>query len=184
MFHFPSLAPMMAIHSPPGHRHTDGQVTPFGHPRINAQLPTPRGLTQTHTSFIGLPCPRHPPCAQKNTHKKHSTKKKNARVHFPVLTHHNHNHHKHPTNEAPTTAEASHTTPQQCHARHPTACQHTPQPTPRHPQTGQRAPQPKCRSCTHAPYSSRHHTPHTNKEGRACIHPDNFQKNKNSLERR
>lgn len=132
MFHFPSLAPMMAIHSPPGHRHTDGQVTPFGHPRINAQLPTPRGLTQTHTSFIGLPCPRHPPCAQKNTHKKHSTKKKNARVHFPVLTHHNHNHHKHPTNEAPTTAEASHTTPQQCHARHPTACQHTPQPTPHH----------------------------------------------------
>ena len=28
-------------------------VSPFGHPRINALLTTPRGITQPHTSFIG-----------------------------------------------------------------------------------------------------------------------------------
>ena len=31
-------------------------VSPFGHPRINAQLTTPRGLTQPFTSFIGSAC--------------------------------------------------------------------------------------------------------------------------------
>ena len=29
------------------------QVSPFGNPRINAQLSAPRGLSQIHTSFIG-----------------------------------------------------------------------------------------------------------------------------------
>ena len=31
-------------------------VSPFGHPRINALLATPRGITQPHTSFIGSAC--------------------------------------------------------------------------------------------------------------------------------
>jgi hypothetical protein len=30
-----------------------GWVSPFGHPRITARLPTPRGLSQAPTSFIG-----------------------------------------------------------------------------------------------------------------------------------
>src|SRR5215218_8618092 len=32
-------------------------VPPFGHPRINARLAAPRGLTQPPTSFIGSWCP-------------------------------------------------------------------------------------------------------------------------------
>ena len=33
--------------------HDSSQVSPFGHPRINARLPTPQGLSQAPTSFIG-----------------------------------------------------------------------------------------------------------------------------------
>ena len=36
--------------------HNHGRVSPFGHPRINAQLATPRGITQPLTSFIGSLC--------------------------------------------------------------------------------------------------------------------------------
>ena len=49
--------------------HNCGQVSPFGHPRINARLTTPRGLSRPSTSFIGLSCPRHPPCALHRQHK-------------------------------------------------------------------------------------------------------------------
>src|SRR5699024_10825646 len=31
-------------------------VSPFGHPRITVRLSTPRGLTQTPTSFVGSSC--------------------------------------------------------------------------------------------------------------------------------
>src|SRR5204862_6077517 len=31
-------------------------VSPFGHPRITARLPAPRGLSQAPTSFIGSWC--------------------------------------------------------------------------------------------------------------------------------
>ena len=48
--------------------HNCGQVSPFGHPRINARLTTPRGLSRPSTSFIGLSCPRHPPCALHRQH--------------------------------------------------------------------------------------------------------------------
>jgi hypothetical protein len=53
MFHFPAFPPhaldiqaWVTGHDPSG-------VTPFGHPRITARLPTPRGLSQAPTSFIG-----------------------------------------------------------------------------------------------------------------------------------
>ena len=36
--------------------HNHGRVSPFGHPRINAQLTTPRGISQSPTSFIGSSC--------------------------------------------------------------------------------------------------------------------------------
>ena len=36
--------------------HDSSQVSPFGHPRINARLPTPQGLSQAPTSFIGSWC--------------------------------------------------------------------------------------------------------------------------------
>ena len=49
-------------------------VSPFGHPRINALLATPRGITQPHTSFIGSACQgiHHAPLitnTQTTTHK-------------------------------------------------------------------------------------------------------------------
>ena len=37
-------------------RHNSCRVSPFGHPRINARLAAPRGLSQPPTSFIGSQC--------------------------------------------------------------------------------------------------------------------------------
>ena len=71
-------------------------VSPFGHPRINALLATPRGITQPHTSFIGSACQgiHHTPVTKhtdtqtiKVQTPKH--KKKDTRVHYTVLTQHN-----------------------------------------------------------------------------------------------
>ncbi len=36
--------------------HDSSWVSPFGHPRITARLPTPQGLSQAPTSFIGSRC--------------------------------------------------------------------------------------------------------------------------------
>jgi hypothetical protein len=36
--------------------HNSSWVSPFGHPRINARLPTPQGISQAPTSFIGSRC--------------------------------------------------------------------------------------------------------------------------------
>jgi hypothetical protein len=56
MFHFPAL-PSTALCIQAGTTaHDDGRVSPFGHPRINARLPAPRGLSQAPTSFIGSWC--------------------------------------------------------------------------------------------------------------------------------
>jgi hypothetical protein len=58
--------------------HNSSWVSPFGHPRINARLPTPQGISQAPTSFIGSRCQgiHHVPlktCPQQttNTHKQH-----------------------------------------------------------------------------------------------------------------
>ena len=50
--------------------HNRGRVSPFGHPRINALLTTPRGITQPHTSFIGPACQgiHHAPLSNKHKH--------------------------------------------------------------------------------------------------------------------
>ena len=37
-------------------RHDSCWVSPFGHPRITARLPTPQGLSQAPTSFFGSRC--------------------------------------------------------------------------------------------------------------------------------
>jgi hypothetical protein len=57
--------------------HNSSWVSPFGHPRINARLPTPQGISQAPTSFIGSRCQgiHHVPlitCPQQttNTHNK------------------------------------------------------------------------------------------------------------------
>lgn len=56
MFHFPALPPHTLYIQVRVTRNNSGQVPPFGHPRITARLPTPRGLSQATTSFIGSAC--------------------------------------------------------------------------------------------------------------------------------
>ena len=53
MFHFPALPPTTLYIQMAATPHDGCWVTPFGNPRINARLPTPRGISQAPTSFIG-----------------------------------------------------------------------------------------------------------------------------------
>ena len=53
MFHFPAFPPPALYIQAGVTRHDSCWVPPFGHPRINAPLPTPQGLSQARTSFIG-----------------------------------------------------------------------------------------------------------------------------------
>ena len=56
MFHFPTFPPdaLCVQAQVPGL--SSRWVSPFGHPRITAWLSTPRGFSQTPTSFIGSRC--------------------------------------------------------------------------------------------------------------------------------
>ena len=56
MFHFPEFPPHTLYIQVQVTRHDSCQVSPFGHPRITARLPTPQGLSQAPTSFIGSRC--------------------------------------------------------------------------------------------------------------------------------
>ena len=56
MFHFPALPPHHLCIQQWATTHNRGQVSPFGHPRINALLATPRGLSWPYPSFIGSLC--------------------------------------------------------------------------------------------------------------------------------
>jgi hypothetical protein len=54
MFQFPGLPlPVLCVQTGVT-RHDPCQVSPFGHPRINARLAATRGLSQPPTSFIGF----------------------------------------------------------------------------------------------------------------------------------
>ena len=53
MFHFPAFPPHALYIQARVTRHDSCWVSPFGHPRITARLPTPQGLSQATTSFIG-----------------------------------------------------------------------------------------------------------------------------------
>jgi hypothetical protein len=54
MFQFPGLPlPVLCVQTGVT-RHDPCRVSPFGHPRINAWLAAPRGLSQPPTSFIGF----------------------------------------------------------------------------------------------------------------------------------
>lgn len=53
MFHFPTFPPHTLYIQARVTRHDSCWVPPFGHPRITARLPTPQGLSQAPTSFIG-----------------------------------------------------------------------------------------------------------------------------------
>src|ERR671928_80561 len=52
MFHFPTFPPHALCVQARVTPHDWCRVTPFGHPRINARLAAPRGLSQPPTSFI------------------------------------------------------------------------------------------------------------------------------------
>ncbi len=84
-------------------RHHSCRVSPFGHPRINARLTTPRGISQPPTSFIGSQCQgiHHAPLNTYNTKNHYREKitpqqtryRKNciasdARNHYPQIKHH------------------------------------------------------------------------------------------------
>ena len=53
MFHFPTFPPHTLCIQVRVTGHDSSWVSPFGHPRITARLPTPQGLSQAPTSFIG-----------------------------------------------------------------------------------------------------------------------------------
>ena len=53
MFHFPAFPPRTLYIQARVTTLDGGGVSPFGHPRINARLSAPRGLSQISTSFIG-----------------------------------------------------------------------------------------------------------------------------------
>ena len=56
MFHFPAFPPHALYIQARVTRHDSCWVSPFGHPRITARLPTPQGLSQAPTSFFGSRC--------------------------------------------------------------------------------------------------------------------------------
>ena len=57
MFHFPAFPPTTLYIQAEVTGHNSGiKVTPFGNPRIKTRLPTPLGLSQVTTSFIGSWC--------------------------------------------------------------------------------------------------------------------------------
>src|SRR5579859_624015 len=53
MFHFPGFPPPHLCIQCRVTGHHASRVPPFGHPRINARLTAPRGLSRPPTSFIG-----------------------------------------------------------------------------------------------------------------------------------
>src|SRR6476660_5911437 len=70
MFHFPTFPPTPYFIQVQVTGHDSSQVSPFGHPRITARLPTPQGLSQAPTSFIGSRCQgiHHVPFTACHTH--------------------------------------------------------------------------------------------------------------------
>ena len=53
-------------------QHNPGRVPPFGHPRIKARSPTPRGISQAATSFISSWCQGIHRMPHKTTHNKNT----------------------------------------------------------------------------------------------------------------
>ena len=136
MFHFPTSPPhRLCIHlqvTP----HNWCWVSPFGHPRINALLATPRGLTQPHTSFIGPACQgiHHTPVTQNNNYGRykncrHSTNKnytKRTRCSRPLYSSHTTH-----TPRRPTTTTDDQPT-MECHKKEHTMLPQTPNSMPTH----------------------------------------------------
>src|SRR5689334_902334 len=87
MFHFPAFPPHTLYIQVRVTGHVSSRVSPFGHPRITARLPAPRGLSQAPTSFIGSWCQgiHRAPLKTYPTHAQKMHRYKDARVHYTVL---------------------------------------------------------------------------------------------------
>jgi hypothetical protein len=82
MFHFPTFPPHTLYIQVRVTAHDCGGVPPFGHPRITARLPTPRGLSQATTSFFGSWCQGIHPVPLKTS----TTKTRNKRCSRPLCS--------------------------------------------------------------------------------------------------
>jgi hypothetical protein len=102
MFHFPAFPPHTLYIQVQVTGHDSSQVSPFGHPRITARLPTPQGLSQATTSFIGSRC--------QGIH------------HVPFIACHHHKHTPPPTQQPPQQKEGAIRHSSEAHSRH----EHTP----------------------------------------------------------
>ncbi len=81
MFHFPTFPLLALCVQARVTGHNSSGVSPFGHPRIKACLPAPRGLSQATTSFFGSYCQGIHHVLLKTC----LTEIKDARVHCAVL---------------------------------------------------------------------------------------------------
>jgi hypothetical protein len=68
--------------------HNSSWVSPFGHPRINARLPTPQGISQAPTSFIGSRCQgiHHAPLPTCHTNHQHTQQTNAPKRHIHACT--------------------------------------------------------------------------------------------------
>ena len=96
MFHFPAFPPHTLYIQVRVTHHNVGQVSPFGHPRITARLPTPRGLSQATTSFFGSQCQGIHRTPLQNSQQKNSSIHTNQRCSRPLYSYQTtHPHHTH-----------------------------------------------------------------------------------------
>ena len=142
MFHFPAFPPTALYIQAAATCHHARQVPPFGHPRINARLAAPRGLSRPPTSFIGAWCQGIHRVPHSLGHHRNKTLAHTIHKSKPTP----HTQPTHTTRHAP--ARMARTTPTHPHPqRRPTAASHRPAPQP----TSPRAPQPANRSTTGQP---------------------------------
>ena len=195
MFHFPASPPhRLCIHLQVTPHNWCG-VSPFGHPRINASLATPRGITQPRTSFIGPACQgiHRTPLITQHTQTQHTktqqTRRNHTTKHTPTPQRNKTPQHKSmldqcsrplssshtphprttkPPNQQPHNAQIQAHTHKACCPRHPTACQHTTHPHP-HALTTHTA-QACLQKNGHTLAAPPAH--HNTNAARVCVHPD------------
>ena len=80
-------------------QHNPGRVPPFGHPRIKARSPTPRGISQAATSFISSWCQGIHRMPHKTTHNKKHAHDHHHKTAAPRATRPPHTPHAHAQDE-------------------------------------------------------------------------------------
>ena len=151
MFHFPTFPPHALYIQAQVTGHDSSWVSPFGHPRITARLPTPQGLSQAPTSFIGSRCQgiHHVPfTACRHQHRttpltRHDQRRRTTR-------HKRNSHNNHPPHPTPdSTSETRPATGHHAQIQNPPTTRHTP-----------KVPAPVSRRCSRPLSTSQTTTPH------------------------